>query len=168
MGIYLTETRKEIGRINYFSRIIIFLYPEKGLKGIAVNQACEWTERNWIFATNSDFLITISLKPNVVDLRYFKLWIFLNQIIRVWNIKGLQQRVLKILGFKYLILLQKLNSFANLSLVPLKRSIVRTFRIGNRCIGLSLTDLGTGQANGEKMVCGGALLIDWLIISRLQ
>ncbi len=70
--------------------------------------------RNWVFATNSDFLITISLKPNVVDLRYFKLWILLNQIIRVWNIKGLQQRVLKILGFKYLILLQRLNSFVGI------------------------------------------------------
>ena len=52
------------------------------------------------------------MEPNVVDLRYFKLWILLNQIIRIWNIKGLQQRVLKILGFKYLILLQRLNSFA--------------------------------------------------------
>ena len=56
-------------------------------------------------------LITISLEPNFEDLRYFKLWILLNQIIRVWNIKGLQHRVLKILGFKYLILLQRLNSF---------------------------------------------------------
>ena len=67
-------------------------------------------ERNWVFATNSDFLITISLEPNVTDLRYFKLWIMLNQIIRVWNIKGLQHRALKILGFKYLISLQRLNS----------------------------------------------------------
>ena len=56
-------------------------------------------------------LITISLEPNFEDLRYFKLWILLNQIIGVWNIKGLQHRVLKILGFKYLILLQRLNSF---------------------------------------------------------
>ena len=71
--------------------------------------------RNWVFATNSDFLITISLQPNVVDLRYFKLWILLNQIIRVWNIKGLQHRVLKILGFKYLILLQRFNSFKDLA-----------------------------------------------------
>ena len=53
------------------------------------------------------------MEPNVVDLRYFKLWILLNQIIRVWNIKGLQQRVLKIFGFIYLILLQRLNSFTS-------------------------------------------------------
>ncbi len=27
---------------------------------------------NWVFATNSDFLILVSLQPNVVDLKYFK------------------------------------------------------------------------------------------------
>ena len=37
------------------------------------NQEKVWIEqRNWVFATNSDFLITISLEPNVVDLRYFE------------------------------------------------------------------------------------------------
>ena len=46
--------------------------------------------------------------------RYFKLWILLDQIIWVWNIKGLQHRVLKILKFKYLILFQRLNFFKNL------------------------------------------------------
>ena len=30
---------------------------------------------NWVSATNSDFLIPLSLQPNVVDLRYFTLWI---------------------------------------------------------------------------------------------
>ena len=30
-------------------------------------------QRNWAFATNRDFLISISLQPNVVDLKYFKL-----------------------------------------------------------------------------------------------
>ena len=55
-------------------------------------------QRNWVFATNSDFLITISLEPNFADLWYF------NQQIWVLNIKGLQHRVLKILRFKYWIL----------------------------------------------------------------
>ena len=68
-------------------------------------------QRNWIFVTNSDFLITISLKPNVADLTYFKQCILLDQIIWVWNIEDLQHRVLKILRFKYLILFQWLNSF---------------------------------------------------------
>ena len=69
------------------------------------------SQRNWVFATNSDFLFIISLEPNVVDLRYFKLWILLDRIIWAWNIKGLQHQVLKILRFKYLILFQRLNSF---------------------------------------------------------
>ena len=30
-------------------------------------------QRNWVFATNSDFLIPISLQPAVVDLSYFRL-----------------------------------------------------------------------------------------------
>ena len=37
----------------------------------------EWNkkaeERNKVFVTNSDFLSPISLQPNVLDLRYFKL-----------------------------------------------------------------------------------------------
>ena len=68
-------------------------------------------ERNWVFATNSYFIITISLEPNVADLRYFKLWILLDKIVWFWNIKGLQHRVLKLMRFKYLILFQRLNCF---------------------------------------------------------
>ena len=49
--------------------------------------------RNWIFATNSNFLFPISLQPNF---RYFKLWILLDQIIKVWDIKGLHYQVAKI------------------------------------------------------------------------
>ena len=37
--------------------------------------------RNWVFATNSDFLIPISLDSNVVNLWYFKLWLLLDHII---------------------------------------------------------------------------------------
>ena len=33
------------------------------------------------FVTNHDFLISISLQPNAVDLRYFKLWILLDERI---------------------------------------------------------------------------------------
>ena len=43
--------------------------------------------------------------------RPFKLWILSDQIIWVWNIKGLHHPVLEILRFKYLILSQRLNSF---------------------------------------------------------
>ena len=54
------------------------------------------------------------METNVADLRYFKLWILLDQIIWVWNIKGLQHQVPKILKFKYLILSQRLNSFGRI------------------------------------------------------
>ena len=36
----------------------------------------DFMQKNWFFATNSDFLIFISFPPNVVDFRHFKFWIF--------------------------------------------------------------------------------------------
>ena len=54
------------------------------------------TQRNWVFVTNSDFVILISLHSNVGNFRYFKLWIILDQIMLVWNIKGLHNQVEKI------------------------------------------------------------------------
>ena len=72
-------------------------------------------ERNWVFATNSGFLTPISLRPDVVDLRYFKLWILFYQIVEVWNIKGLHYRIAKIYGLEHFNLWLKLNSY-NLSL----------------------------------------------------
>ena len=35
-------------------------------------------KRNWVFATDCDFLIPISFQSNVVDYRYVKLWILLD------------------------------------------------------------------------------------------
>ena len=46
-------------------------------------------QKSLVFVTNSGFLIPIFLQTNVIDLRYFKLWILLNHKIKVWNIKGL-------------------------------------------------------------------------------
>ena len=40
--------------------------------GMSVLGKTNSSERNWVFASNSDFLITLSLEPNVADLRYFK------------------------------------------------------------------------------------------------
>ena len=68
-------------------------------------------EDDSLHATNSDFLIFISLKPNGVNLWYFKLILFdLTELI-VWNIKGLRHWNLKIEGLENQSLLQKLNSF---------------------------------------------------------
>ena len=68
-------------------------------------------KRNWVVATNSDFLIPISLVPNVVDLSYFKLLILLHWLILFWIIKASYHLVANIYGFEYLRLLQRLNSF---------------------------------------------------------
>ena len=53
-------------------------------------------KENWVFATNSNFLIPKSKEPNFVAIWYFKLWILLSKIIKVWNIKGVDHKVTKI------------------------------------------------------------------------
>ena len=52
---------------------------------------CLWflVQAIWVLAINSDFLISISLLPDVVNLWYFKLRFMLDQI--VWNIIELQK-----------------------------------------------------------------------------
>ena len=55
--------------------------------------AFKYFKRNWVFVTNSFFLIPISLEPNDVNLRYFKLILFdLTEV----NVKGLRHWFLKI------------------------------------------------------------------------
>ena len=97
---------------NHLLQIIIFNYHIHYWSNILwksivviVNQ------RNWVFATNSDFLISISLQLNIVYIWYFKLWIMLDQIIKLWNIKGFNHQVVKIQKVNNLSLLQKLSSF---------------------------------------------------------
>ena len=63
---------------------------------------------DWVFATNADLPIPISLQPNVVNLEYLKLWILLEL---AGNIKGLTCQVAKIKGLEILSLRQWLNSF---------------------------------------------------------
>ena len=50
-------------------------------------------QRNWVFATNPNFLLPICLQPNYLNLRYFKLWFFHITEVKVWNIWGLQHWV---------------------------------------------------------------------------
>ena len=69
-------------------------------------------QTSWVFVTNSNFPIVITLQPDVVDLGYFKLWILVDQI--VWNIKGFQYPVAEILGLENLDLWQKINSFSSI------------------------------------------------------
>ena len=53
-------------------------------------------KRYWVFYTNSDFLIPITLQPNCIDLRYFQLSIRFNETIKVRNVKGFHHQVAKI------------------------------------------------------------------------
>ena len=46
------------------------------------------------------------MQPNAVDL-----WILLDKIIKVWNIKDLHYQVVKLQGLERLSLWQRLNSF---------------------------------------------------------
>ena len=83
-------------RNKYFNELRITL----GLKGT-----------DWVFGTNWNFLITISLQPDDVNLWYFKLTLFdLSEFI-AWNIKGLRHWVATILKLENQSLWQKLNSF---------------------------------------------------------
>ena len=55
--------------LMYLAKIMLSVWL---IKTICSLQAT-WTERNRVFATNSDVLKPISLQPCVLDLRYFKL-----------------------------------------------------------------------------------------------
>ena len=66
---------------------------------------------NWVFAKNFDFLIPGYFQPNVEALRYFKLWIMLDKINQVWNIKGSHQPVAELKGSANLGFWQKLGPF---------------------------------------------------------
>jgi len=71
----------------------------------------ESKERNWVFATKSDFLIPIPLQPRVVDQDilyspFCKIKLFKFEISKVVN-----HQVSKIQGFENLSLWQKFSSF---------------------------------------------------------
>ena len=55
------------------------------------------------FAINPNFPIPIVLKPNVVNLWYFKLRLFDPTEYIIWNIKGLRYRVTKIKGWEKIV-----------------------------------------------------------------
>ena len=77
---------------------IIFIYGQNThIYGKYASRSQEWRihdtkpddktpnslEKKWVYATNSDFLVPKSFEPNVLHLRYFKLWILLDEIILV-------------------------------------------------------------------------------------
>ena len=66
------------------------------LSGYLIN----FDKKNWDFATNSNFLIHVSLQPDGVNLQYFKLSLCDIKEFIVWNIKGLRNWIAQILGWE--------------------------------------------------------------------
>ena len=78
----LCSTAVQLG--TYYIIVLLYHWLSKGIESLP---------------QNSDFIIPLSLQPNVVDLRYFKLWIMFDQMIfKFVIIKGLQNQVTKIKG----------------------------------------------------------------------
>ena len=71
------------------------------------------SERNWVFATNANFMIPKSQQPDDAYLSYFNYiqYYIIWSIFIVWNIYGLRYLILKKFGFKNPSLWQKLSSF---------------------------------------------------------
>ena len=81
-----------------------------------VSDICQ--ERNWVFATNSDFLIPIYLQQNVVDLRYFNLW-FLSDL-------SLKYQRFTPSGFTYIEILKYTFVAKSLELAHVSRNVFET------------------------------------------
>ena len=65
------------------------------------------------------------MQSNVFNHRHFKLWILLEQIIYVWNTKGLNHQIPKTKGLEHLSVWQRLNSFAPTFLFKLVHAILK-------------------------------------------
>ena len=99
----------------YFCVLLNFLHLNYILLCIwTILFSSSWFAIGHVEVTNSDFLIPISLQHNVADLKYFKLWILLDQLIYIRNNKGLHLRVAKIYRLKNSSLWQRLNFFSSL------------------------------------------------------
>ena len=89
--------------LDFKSEACILIYYEKKTFTVKVlhTKICEWIycsltinykiksfdpERNWVFATNPNFIIPISQQPDDVYLSCFKLALFDPQELLVWNI----------------------------------------------------------------------------------
>ena len=72
---------------------------------------CNNVQRNWAFATNSNFLIPISMQLEGVNRCYFNFKVFDLKELIVWNFKGLRPQAAKIYGLETLSLWQKFSFF---------------------------------------------------------
>ena len=83
--LYTFATNKQL---MFECRVLIYFASKSDLIRFTILLDVFIVQRNWVFVTNSDFPIPLSLHFNVGGLRYFKLWIILDQIMILWNITG--------------------------------------------------------------------------------
>ena len=70
------------------------------------------------------FLTILSLQPDVKCLWYIKLDSLLDQIVKIWNIKGLHHQVVKLLGLDHFSLWEKLNFLAEFWFLFICKSVI--------------------------------------------
>ena len=63
----------EILMQSQICNLVVVILNNSSLENTAEGEG----QRNWVFATNSYFIIPISLQSNVIDLRYLKFWIMI-------------------------------------------------------------------------------------------
>ena len=99
VGKFPSQFFRQIGLINkhmnffYLDKLDhYFISSRDPMEGLWM---IKFSKRNWVFATNSNFLIPISFQPYSVNLWYFKFRFFYPTEFKVWNIKdhdiGLQR-----------------------------------------------------------------------------
>ena len=120
--------------------------------GSELRHSLDSKQRNWVFATNSNIPIPISWQPNVVDLRYFKLLILLDQIIvslkyervKPTGCRDIEVRKFEVVAKTQFLRIRNGNLKKNLCLQPMETQIfhnvifVLTARIINFCKTLLL------------------------------
>ena len=94
--MYCTSTCTFICTVHPHVRLII---GQTGNANVTIRlSSLKIQQRYWVFATNSNFLVLISLPSNGLDLWYFKLRLLDQTELIVWNI--LRNWVAKIQGLK--------------------------------------------------------------------
>ena len=94
LNVLYIHVHENLGEYVHRFIFVFSLLLNMTMKGISA-------KRNWVFATNSEFITPISLELNVANLWYFRLTLFDLIEFIAWNIKGLQHQVYKIRKFEF-------------------------------------------------------------------
>ena len=82
----LFSAYKPVSRNDIARRMYDVIELIDNTRSCILNNLCFFIERNWVFVTNSNFLIPTSMELNVVDFWYFKIKKFDATGFIVWNI----------------------------------------------------------------------------------